>query len=226
MSNKPTKKTDLNKTWLKNRESKSKKIRINPEYHLIVTEGTNTEPYYFEAIKREINERYRERISVEVEGKCDNTINLFYRAKAIAEKSPNVFRHVWVVYDTDSFPAEHINRTAELCSNSATAETEYHAIWSNQCIELWFLLHFAFFHTDIDRREYWPKITDYLIGLSAGEYRKNREDMYYLLKPYLKKAINNAKKLAKLNEGKTPAASAPGTEVYKLIEMLKPYLDV
>ena len=65
-----------------------------------------------------------------------------------------------------------------------------------------------------------------MIGLSAGEYRKNREDMYYLLKPYLKKAINNAKKLAKLNEGKTPAASAPGTEVYKLIEMLKPYLDV
>lgn len=225
MSLKPTKKTDLDKKWLKGREARSKKIRINPEYHLIVTEGTDTEPKYFEAIKNEINKHYRDRISFVIEGAGDNTVNLFYKAKAKAESSPNGFKHVWVVYDTDDFPPEHINLTAELCGANTTEQTEYHAIWSNQCIELWFLLHFAFYQSDIHRSEYWPKLTEYLTGLNAGEYRKDRDDMYELLKPYMEDAIRNARKLVRINTGKTPADSAPGTEVYQIVEKLKPYLE-
>lgn len=57
-----------------------------------------------------------------------------------------------------------------------------------------------------------------------GSYRKNREDMYQILLPYLNDAIRNAKALAKINRGKSPADAAPGTEVYCLIEKLKPYL--
>ena len=38
-------------------------------------------------------------------------------------------------------------------------------------------------------------------------------------------AIKNAKRLALKNIDKTPADSAPGTEVYQIIEMLKPFLD-
>ena len=42
MSLKPVKKSDQEKDWLKKRNDK--KINIFPEYHLIVTEGTKTEP--------------------------------------------------------------------------------------------------------------------------------------------------------------------------------------
>lgn len=52
--------------------------------------------------------------------------------------NPNGYKHVWIVYDTDDFPAKRINKTNELCINMSTEETQYHAIWSNQCIELWF----------------------------------------------------------------------------------------
>lgn len=38
MSLKPLKKTDMNKSWMKKR--RDKQIKIQPEYHLIVTEGT------------------------------------------------------------------------------------------------------------------------------------------------------------------------------------------
>jgi hypothetical protein len=38
-------------------------------------------------------------------------------------------------------------------------------------------------------------------------------------------AIANAKKLDKINSGKLPSASAPGTKVYELIEKLRPYLS-
>ena len=53
MSLKPPKKSDLDKTWMKARRDKPKKIQ--PEYHLIITEGTDTEPAYFEAMKEVIN---------------------------------------------------------------------------------------------------------------------------------------------------------------------------
>lgn len=52
MSLKPPKKSDLDKTWMKARRDKPKKIQ--PEYHLIITEGTDTEPAYFEAMKEVI----------------------------------------------------------------------------------------------------------------------------------------------------------------------------
>lgn len=42
MSLKPPKKSDLDKNWMKARQDRPKKIQ--PEYHLIVTEGTETEP--------------------------------------------------------------------------------------------------------------------------------------------------------------------------------------
>ena len=53
MSLKPPKKSDLDKGWMKARRDKPKKIQ--PEYHLIVTEGTDTEPAYFGAMKDIIN---------------------------------------------------------------------------------------------------------------------------------------------------------------------------
>lgn len=222
MSLAPPKKSDRNKKWMKGRPDR--KIGIQPEYHLIVTEGTNTEPQYFQAMRDIINRRYRNKIQLDIYGEGNNTLGLFARAKKLADESPNSYKHVWVVYDTDDFPAEHINRTAELCVQNTTDETQYHAVWSNQCIELWFLLHFGYFQSDIHRTDYWPKLTNYLQRIGKGEYSKGRKDMYDILKPRMERAIKYAKKLDKANAEKSPANSAPGTKVYELVEKLKPYL--
>lgn len=222
MSLKPPKKSDLNKSWMKKKPDRV--IKIHPEYHLIVTEGTDTEPAYFGAIKEIINKRYPEKIHLDVSGEGDNTISLFGRAKLLAGNNSNVYKHVWIVYDTDDFPADHIDRVLQLCVENSTEETTFHAIWSNQCIELWFLLHFSFMQSDIHRTEYWPKLTEHLKQIGAGEYTKNRKDMYQILYPYMNYAIGNAKRLNALNEGKLSSKAAPGTKVYELIEVLKPYL--
>jgi len=121
MSLKPLKKSDLGKDWVR-KDRYVRKIGIQPEYHLIVTEGTDTEPNYFEAIKKIINEKYSDRIVLRVEGKGDNTLNLFEKARESAS-GPNDYKHVWIVYDTDDFPADHINRTAELCKNTEGGRT-------------------------------------------------------------------------------------------------------
>ena len=150
MSLKPPKKSDLGKNWMKKRRDRA--IRIQPEYHLIVTEGTETEPQYFQAIKEIINRQYRDKIQLDIFGEGDNTLSLFEKAKKRAEQNPNGYKHVWVVYDTDDFPSDYINRTEKLCQQGSTSETQYHAIWSNQCIELWYLLHFSFLQSDIHRK--------------------------------------------------------------------------
>lgn len=222
MSLKPVKKSDQSKSWMQPRRDCRKMIQ--PEYHLIVTEGTETEPPYFNAIRAVINNNYPDKINVQVEGKGDNTLSLYSKAKKLVAKSANGYRHVWVVYDTDDFPASHIDETARFCEADSNDETTYHAIWSNQCVELWFLLHFSFMQSDLHRNEYWPKLTEILKSLGEGEYRKNRDDMYRILYPHMNDAILNAQKLAEINEGKTPSKSAPGTMIYKLVEKLKPYL--
>ncbi len=222
MSLKPPKKSDLDKSWMKARRDKPKKIQ--PEYHLIVTEGTDTEPAYFGAMKDAINSAYPDRIQLSIHGAGNNTLNLFQTAKRLAAASANGYKHVWVVYDTDDFPTEHINRTADLCREASTDETTYHAIWSNQCIELWFLLHFSFLQSDLHRSSYWPKLTELLTSQGLGAYAKNRSDMYTVLFPYLDSAIANAEKLDRINYGKLPSDAAPGTQVHILVKKLKPYL--
>lgn len=64
MSLKPFKKSDLDKGWMKGRRDKP--IKIQPEYHLIITEGTNTEPAYFGAMKEIINNSYPDRIQLNI----------------------------------------------------------------------------------------------------------------------------------------------------------------
>ncbi len=222
MSLKPPKKSDLDKGWMKARRDKPKKLQ--PEYHLIVTEGTGTEPAYFGAMKDIVNSKYPDRIQLNIYGAGDNTLGLFQKAKQIASASANGYRHVWVVYDTDDFPDKYINKTAELCTTESTEETTYHAIWSNQCIELWFLLHFSFMQSALHRSAYQPKLTELLISRGFGKYEKNRNDMYKILFPFMNAAIANAVKLEKINEGKLPAASSPGTKVHTFVAKLKPYL--
>ena len=77
MSLKPPKKSDLDKNWMKARQDRPKKIQ--PEYHLIVTEGTETEPAYFGAIRDIINSSYPDKIQLNIHGIGNNTLTLFQK---------------------------------------------------------------------------------------------------------------------------------------------------
>ena len=68
----------MGKSWMKPR--RDSRQMISPEYHLIVSEGTKTEPKYFEKIKETIDAKYRDRIHLDISDIGDNTVNLFNRA--------------------------------------------------------------------------------------------------------------------------------------------------
>ena len=134
MSRKPPKKTDMGKAWMKPR--RDSRQMIFPEYHLIVSEGTKTEPKYFEKIRETVGVKYRDHIHLDILGGGNNTVNLYNQALKDVARSNNVYKHVWLVFDKDDFPPENFDRTTELCLTASIAETTYHPIWSNQCIEL------------------------------------------------------------------------------------------
>ena len=70
---------------------RDRNIIIAPEYHLIVTEGTKTEPKYFQGLKSDINYKYQNRISIDIEGvgQGANTVTLLERAVKIVSKEPD-----------------------------------------------------------------------------------------------------------------------------------------
>ena len=104
MSLKPPKKSDLDKYWMKARRDKPKKIQ--PEYHLIITEGTDTEPAYFGAMKEIINNTYSDRIQLGVHGAGDNTRALYIRINRRNHISCHLVKSVYrtMVSITFQFP--------------------------------------------------------------------------------------------------------------------------
>ncbi len=88
---------------------------------MIVTEGTDTEPAYFGALRDIINGQYRERIQLDICGEGDNTINLFRKAKQNVEESPNGYLIDTIQREVDKFN-EHGERAYKLAISVGYAE--------------------------------------------------------------------------------------------------------
>lgn len=122
------------------------------------------------------------------------------------------------MYDKDSFPAQHFNGVVERAEklNKQNPELQYHAAWSNECIEFWFLLHFAYYTSNNHRSEYKKFLNEKFQVLGIGKYEKNMANIFELLMEFgsPKLAIRYAKRIIKERQGKTPTEIAPGTKVY------------
>lgn len=122
MSNKPPKKSDKNKPWIEKRRDRHK--LINPEYHLIVSEGEKTEPNYFNGLKKDIGENGRKiKIEIPTRKGSKNPLMLVDSAQKYVDdyrKNDIYIKHVWVVYDKDDVPDNIFNDAAEECRKSQT----------------------------------------------------------------------------------------------------------
>jgi hypothetical protein len=78
--------------------------------------------------------------------------------------------------------------------------------------------------SDISRGEYFPKLNQRLRQLQKGDYKKNRNDMFEILRPQMDTAIVNAKRLYNEKQELTPTEATPCTTVFQLIETLLPYI--
>lgn len=174
---------------------------------LIVCEGEKTEPNYFKAF------RVTSAV-VRIEGHGQNTKKLVESAinlknKAIQDGDP--YDQIWCVFDRDSFSKKDFNDALKLVEDN-----DLEVAYSNEAFEIWYLLHFHYFHTGISRKDYEAKLTECL----GKQYKKNSETMYEDLLENQEQAISNAKKLLQEYPNHDPERDNPSTTIFRLVEEL------
>lgn len=181
---------------------------------LIVCEGTNTEPNYFNAFRLTS-------ASVKAVGKGLNTLRLVQEAFIIREeerKKGRAFNQYWVVFDKDDFPNSDFERAIRLAENNG-----FHVAYSNQAFEYWLLLHYKPYRGYIHRRDYGQ-----MLSKLAGEAYSKKENfaakIYGKLLPYQPDAIERAKKILEEFGSTPPSQATSSTTVFRLVEELNRFL--
>ena len=177
----------------------------------IYTEGEKTEPNYFNAIKNEL--RVSE-IDIKVIGLGDHTDSLVKRVIKIKDgiSKTDEESEWWVVFDKDDHAK--FNQAIE------KAESEGISVaYSNECFELWFILHFILLDSALTRKDYNKKLTELL-----GQKYDKSSNIYDLIKNKENTAISHAKQLEKQRDDdgeKLPQDRNPSTTVHKLVTKLR-----
>ena len=212
--------------WRKSGRS-SKTRLVAPERHLIVCEGTQTEPLYFEGMRDALDPRFRSRVHVVVKGTGLHTTDLFDFAVRQYRKSANGFDHVWVVYDKDDFPEENFDSVVSKCESSKLDDCKMHALWSNPCFELWLLLHFGFTTAEMTSSEAIKRVDDAFNRNLDCSYSKTQKDLFDNLKNRLGEAEINSEKLFEWHRVQgniKPSEMNPCTSVSEITRSLADYI--
>ena len=189
--------------------------------HLIVCEDSKSGADYLRSFK--VPAAF---VEVVVEGGAGNTCGVVERALALRQTAISArqpYSHVWCVFDRDSFPPKDFNKAFELAR--ARGNENVRIIWSNECIELWYLLHFDFRMTSIDRHELLRLISQ--PTRLGKKYDKGDTSVFDLLKDKTETAIRNARRLlATYGDDLNPERDNPSTKVHELVIVLQKLQEV
>ncbi|MGS2763789.1 RloB family protein [Sinomicrobium sp. M5D2P9] len=215
---------------LKRRARKEEKRRIEfktkRKFYLIVCEGEKTEPNYFESLKASLPKGVLELTNIDIDGTGKNTVSIIEEAKNLRKRYEDLYLRtidkVWAVFDKDSFPARNFNNAIIKGEN---AKPKIHCAWTNEAFELWYLLHFNYYHTGISRHQYQEKLEQEVnraSGRTDYKYEKNSEQMFSILNRYgsQQTAIKNSERLEALYVDHSYANHNPCTKVHLLIREL------
>jgi len=192
-----------------------------PFYLYIVCEGKKTEPNYLYSLCSEINRKfykYSQKTRIIIKGTGKNTRSLLDFARSSVEEEMPYADEVWLVYDKDDFPKDNFDNT-QYSAEKRKDSRNYRVAWSNECFELWLILHYQYYSIPVDRNTYRKELKKIL-----PEYKKNMPDIYEKLKDRIPEAIKNAKKLYKTyDKNISPSRMCPATRFYELVEYLQKY---
>lgn len=200
-------------------EREEPKKEVKPTI-LIVCEGKNTEPSYFNqfrlssAVVKSVGEGY-------------NTVSLVERAVELAKR--NNYDQVWCVFDKDDFSG--FNEAIQLAKKN-----NFGVGYSNQAFEYWIFLHFNNHQGGgMHRSDYHDKINDMLkpygVSYDGKGCKKITEDIFELLEgidnktkqPRVKLAIERAERNYEQFDHLDPAKEESSTTVFRLVRELLKY---
>lgn len=190
------------------RKGKTDKLVQNLRF-LIICEGHETEPIYF-------NNFRNPGVTIEIKKVNSNTLELVKEVIKSKSYSKKEFDQIWCVFDKDSFNPTEFNNAITTAKNN-----NINVAYSNQCFELWYVLHFQELTVSIPRKQY-ERILDKHLD---REYKKNDKKIFRDLQGLTPVAIKNAKSLLINHIKNIPSDQDPSTTVHLLVEQLLPYLQ-
>jgi len=190
---------------------------------LIVCEGENTEPSYF-------NQFRLSSAKVKSVGEGYNTISLVNRAFELSQQGS--FDQVWCVFDKDDFNEKDFNDAIQHAKS-----TNFGVAYSNQAFEYWLILHFNDHQGGgMHRNDYNDKINSllkpYKVKYDGNGSKIVEEDFFELLDGIDEKtknkrvdlAIARAERNYKQFDHTNPAREESSTTVFRLVQELLKHL--
>lgn len=190
---------------------------------LIVCEGENTEPSYF-------NQFRLTSAKVKSVGEGYNTISLVNRALALSQQGN--YDQVWCVFDKDDFNDNDFNTAIQIA-----IANRFGVAYSNQSFEYWLILHFNDHQGGGMRRDSYNYLINQLLKPYKVTYDGNgtkfiEEDFFELLdgidekssKRRVELAINRAERNYNYFDHTNPASEESSTTVFRLVRELLKYV--
>ena len=191
---------------------------------LIVCEGENTEPSYF-------NQFRITSAKVKSVGEGYNTISLVYRALALSQQGN--YDQVWCVFDKDDFNDNDFNSAVQIA-----VANNFGVAYSNQSFEYWLILHFNDHQGGgMHRDSYNDKINEHLkpfkVTYDGNGTKFIEEDFFELLdgiddktsRKRAELAIDRAERNYNHFDHTNPAREESSTTVFRLVRELLKYVQ-
>ena len=129
---------------------------------LIVCEGKETEPNYFQSII-DFHRLNTVALQLEVHGAGRSTLSLTEYAITLQKKGSERYAQIWCVFDKDDFKPDAFDNAIARTKNHAFLRTA----WSNEAFELWYILHF----------QYLDSAPGYAAGKARDYYKARLNDL-------------------------------------------------
>jgi hypothetical protein len=196
-----------------------RKINIRPpnKKFILYTEGKNTEPDYFRAIKRYLSGALIELEIIDAAG-VPFTIaeKAGQRAAMRSRRGPGsssfeVADEIWAVFDRDTHV--RVDEALERCRQS-----KVEVAFSDPCFELWLILH----HVDFDKLDDHHQVQAHLkVILCDYDPKKGKTTNCEKLMPLIEAAECRAEKQLARRKEEGARPSAPFTTVFQLTRRMR-----
>jgi len=192
-----------------------KQHAINPRIY-IYCNGEIAEPLYFKEFKDYLRSRtitisynrYKGNPPWELIQKvAGEKATLTNKGKFVIEDGDQC----WCVFDVDEYWNQ--NSTKFKAAIKQAKDDNIRLAWSNECFELWYLLHFQSLQTGVSRNDYYTKLKAHFRRLGGKAYTKNCSVFDRILGKQTD-AIKNAKQIFQTDK----VENNPSTAVFQLVE--------
>ncbi len=212
------------KPWKKGNGRRKPERHI--QRHLIVCEDKKSFADYFRSFTMP-----PEFAEVVVEGGAGNTASVVEAALKLRrdkEKVGTPYAKIWCVFDRDPVAGTKVRQDDGIAKNFhkafelAAPHRDVEIIWANECLELWYLLHFAYQNTPIARKKIYERLSRPAPDGLGKEYDKADTSVFDALVGKRETAKKNAKRLLDSYDGAVkPAENNPSTNIHYLVVVLE-----